>query len=397
VNQAKNILSIQAIRGIAAALVVFAHAQIIPSYIQKIIGKNFGAFGVDIFFVISGFIMVYISKNNFGQKGAAQPFILHRLIRIMPMYLLVTLIVFLIIIPSGLYLNGSIDDDYLRFLEATKEGSYLLSNLLLIPYFYLTDKSLPPITGVTWTLIYEMFFYYIFCFLLMTPRKVYLQIACIIFSALTLSAYAIEHFHLNGLAFCYINFYGNDLILEFIFGCFIAEQYLAGKTLTINVSWSLLMLGILEILLSYRGLNSTNLSHFRSLYWGLPSALIVFSLLSLEKEGAIKIPRFLTGWGDASYSTYLTHYTISLVIINAAFKKITNHFPAIFDSLIINTLIVCMICILCIKVGQLSFKYIEKPMTAFLKKHLLKPKRLSSGIAITEETTDDDAAQRRAL
>ena len=82
--------SIQALRGIAALLVVFCHSEqyvsgILVCHLNNYL-KNFGSFGVDIFFVINGFIMVYINQANFGLKKSIYPFLLKRFIRIFPSY-----------------------------------------------------------------------------------------------------------------------------------------------------------------------------------------------------------------------------------------------------------------------------------------------------------------------
>ena len=85
-----ELISIQFLRGLAAFLVMFAHAQ--SETVQKFGAEAYrqidlpGGFGVDIFFVISGFIMVYASQGLFGQPGAAAEFMKRRVIRIVPLY-----------------------------------------------------------------------------------------------------------------------------------------------------------------------------------------------------------------------------------------------------------------------------------------------------------------------
>src|SRR5258705_5378402 len=79
-------VSIQALRAIAAILVLLGHASV--ALREKVAAFPFfpaGPFGVDIFFVISGFVMVYSSERLFGQPGASMYFFARRLARIVPL------------------------------------------------------------------------------------------------------------------------------------------------------------------------------------------------------------------------------------------------------------------------------------------------------------------------
>jgi len=75
--------SVQILRGVAAFGVLFYHAT---RWIGPLPGIEIGAAGVDLFFVISGFIMVYASEPMFGQRGATRHFLVRRIIRIVPLY-----------------------------------------------------------------------------------------------------------------------------------------------------------------------------------------------------------------------------------------------------------------------------------------------------------------------
>ena len=190
----RKILSIQALRGIAAILVVFCHSEQFISefstvHLKIYLGQCFGQFGVDIFFVISGFIMVYISHNNFGDRRVILPFLMRRFTRIFPIYWLMTLIVVLLIIPSGLY-SYALPESQLAVVDAIKSTSYLFKSFLLIP---INDTSfnppvVGPVIGVAWTLVYEMFFYYVFSLVLLCNRKYYLPVLIGIFSVWAISS-----------------------------------------------------------------------------------------------------------------------------------------------------------------------------------------------------------------
>src|SRR3989338_4844300 len=180
----ERLLSIQALRGVAAVLVVFCHStqyvsNFLPVHMERYFGYCFGQFGVDIFFVISGFIMAYVCRNKFQQKKAVRSFILKRAIRIFPMYWITLFFVLLIIIPSGLYTHAMLEKQQ-TVVHAVKGVRYLIENFFLIPP-NAWSSGVSPIVAVSWTLFFEMFFYYTFGCLLVFNRKIYLPALCFIF------------------------------------------------------------------------------------------------------------------------------------------------------------------------------------------------------------------------
>jgi len=364
-NSEKKILSIQALRGVAAVLVVFCHSMqyqsiFSPVHLERYLGYCFGGFGVDIFFVISGFIMVYISTEDFGQNKAMASFLLRRIIRIFPMYWIVALTVLFIIIPSGLYSQIMLEKQQI-VVSASHNLKYVIENLLLLPPFYVTKGIIPPIVAVAWTLFLEMFFYIIFGILLIFNRKIFLPTLCSIFVCLILLKFYFLNFNIVNIFSPYVNFYGEDIILEFLFGCFIAELYLADKLLSNNVAILLLVLSILAILSSYHRHLIPIKSLMKSIQYGIPSAFIVLAVLSLEINRKIKIPAFLTRLGNSSYSIYLTHLSIFLVIFISLFKQIEKYIYIPSD------LVVIALWVACVFLGCLVYEYIEKPITIWLR------------------------------
>lgn len=377
----KNILSIQALRGIAAVLVVFCHCEqyisaFLPTRLERYLGYCFGGFGVDIFFVISGFIMVYISQNNFAKQKAVSTFIIRRITRIFPIYWLTTLVALFVIIPSGLFAYAMpVKQQYV--IEALRHSDYVLKSFLLIPSVVFAS----PIVAVAWTLLYEMFFYYAFSIMLFFNKKLYLNVLFVVFITLVLLNHYFANLHLtNSLSF-YVTFYGNDIILEFIFGCFIAEQYLQGKMLTTNVAVPAVILSVLGLILSYHG-NFISLESIRAIKWGIPSVFLVFGLLSLEYNGILKVPTFLIRLGDSSYSIYLTHLSIFLILYISFIKWIHQYISISGDLAILTAWPVCVLG------GHLTFIYIERPLLKWCRK--LSPKTIST---FSHEKTDPLAAK----
>ena len=126
-----KITNIQVLRFIAAFSVMMVHLPLI----------GFGIWGVDIFFVISGFIMMYVTEKNHKN------FFLKRLIRIIPIYWILTFGVFSVAILKPDLLNNT-----------TADYEHLLKSLFFIP-FNKNETGHFPILFLGWTLNYEMIFY----------------------------------------------------------------------------------------------------------------------------------------------------------------------------------------------------------------------------------------------
>ncbi len=147
-----KIVNIQALRGLAVLLVIAVH---LAGYEEKfghgytILPKWFaiGGSGVDIFFVISGFVMVTITRGRFQQTGSIRRFIYHRLMRIYPAYWFYSLIML------AFFLMQQRQGDNSRMVDIT-------ASFLLLP------QNQWPLLVVGWTLIHEIYFYLVFSLLL---------------------------------------------------------------------------------------------------------------------------------------------------------------------------------------------------------------------------------------
>ncbi len=151
----EHLNSLQCLRAIAACAVVFHHGvwfftKNVPESCTfanpKLFGwiggiaKDVGAAGVDVFFVLSGFIMVYISRPYSDGNKTVLDFIVRRLIRIYPLYALVTL-----------YYAG-------HQTSVMYNPGALFRSLLFVPYEW--KPGVPePVLGIAWTLYYEVLFY----------------------------------------------------------------------------------------------------------------------------------------------------------------------------------------------------------------------------------------------
>lgn len=290
---------------------------------------DIGAAGVDIFFVISGFIMVYISNKK---ESNGLVFIKNRFSRVYPIYL-ITLIPFIIILLVAPHMVNS-----------NQAPPSIVKSLTLIPFFSGSYVNL-----VAWTLSFEFYFYIIFAVSLYLTKKVVVASSMIISAAF-----------LIGIAFD-IKFIKSALVFEFIIGMYMHELIYKKKIeATLPISALISLVGFALLLSTHK--MSMNGDGERLFYYGIPSAIIFLGFLlcanSVKKQTALA---FL---GDASYSIYLTHI-LSINAIYFLFKKangVSEHYWMMITSATLLSMIV----------GAFTYKFIEKPIIKLTKSLLVK-------------------------
>jgi peptidoglycan/LPS O-acetylase OafA/YrhL len=329
----KKLNNLQALRAFAALNVVLFHIIGTSSrygfsvdYLNVFDG--WGDNGVDIFFVLSGFIMVYIQKDK---PLSAARFFIDRFTRIAPLYWLMTVLLLAIT-----YIFPSIfRSDISNFQELSLSSIFFVSKLIL---------GKMPVLYDGWTLEYEMLFYFILTLGMLFQRKVitYLFVITVISSLIIfnlLDAVAYEFLFGILLGNLYVNFGHNKKLMAVSF--------------VIGLIWffSTLLLIRMDCVIFTQ----------RVVMYGLSSVLIIYGLLG---ETQIK-QGILTKLGDASYSIYLIQiFTIS------AFYKAINTTP-LFDSF--STDILAFLCIFLTVISGLTIHAsIEKPLTKLVRGFLLK-------------------------
>ncbi|PTQ73862.1 acyltransferase [Pseudomonas sp. GV071] len=277
------LISLQALRALAAWLVVGHHImQVFFDFkAESPLGQFFidkGAVGVDIFFIISGFV-IYLSTQ--GKDIAAGRFLLNRVLRIVPAYWLFSLLAALLIVYAQPVMPGQ-----------SFELQHFLLSLLFIPADNPAGYGLYPTLAVGWTLNYEMFFYLLFALGFSVPERYRLWL---IAGALFLvGTVATREDWVS-------DFYRNSIVYEFLFGIMLGMAYQRGW---IKPGRWLPVLVIALSLLTIYHLDSA----MRVLQWGVPSLLIVASCISLEDQ--FRGNRVLKSLGDCSYSVYLVHVLV---------------------------------------------------------------------------------------
>ena len=252
--------------------------------------------GVDVFFVISGFIMYFQAKDNFGMKGAPQTFMLRRLKRIVPLYWLFTSCMLLVIWQYGRYVVHS-DVSITQII-----GSYFFVPVR-DPY-----GTFFPVLIAGWTLNFEMLFYCIFAFALNFSRMVGITILSVLLICLASASEWVR-------GSSPLSFWCNTIVLEFLLGVLLCELYLKLGRWSIVTGLAVFSLGAsLMILLKAAGI-AEHYWLFRPIWMGLPAFILCAGLVFIkpsEKSGLAR--KVLVLGGDSSYALYLSHpFVIGLV------------------------------------------------------------------------------------
>jgi peptidoglycan/LPS O-acetylase OafA/YrhL len=298
----RTLVSIQLLRAAAAIGVLFDHANFVLEHqmgtVNAIPGATLGLAGVDLFFVISGFIMVYTSRLLFAQPGAQFTFLRKRIARIVPLYWSVTTVYILLA------------------LVAPRLGKSFPPDVVATSYLFIPwprpEGDMQPVIGQGWTLNYEMAFYLLFA-VAVTWRR---EAAVIGLSAAMTAAVALAALvPPSSLA---VQYWTDPIILEFILGMLIGVAWESGMRLGRLQMLVVAAIGV-AALLAFGPLSNTAIP-FRPLTWGLPSALIVAALALHEgaaqpKKTASFAARLCLTLGAASYAMYLLHVLVMRAIV----------------------------------------------------------------------------------
>jgi exopolysaccharide production protein ExoZ len=279
----QKLVGLQYLRAFAAISVLWFHAAVVTE-----LPVGFGTGGVDLFFVLSGFLMWVISDD----RTRPADFLIGRLQRIVPIYWIATILLF------GMALAGLTH-------RAQPDWAHFLTSLFFIPYIGPGREEIWPLLLVGWTLNYEMFFYVVFAAVLLMARRVQAWVATAVFIALVLLGMFWEPTTVA------MQFYTRPIILEFVAGIWLGVAWRRGLLPSVTVSATLCLVGLATFLAA--GFSSAGLP--RLIAFGVPSVLMILGVLGLEKAGRVPVWRVPEELGDASYSIYIWHNLIIAVLL----------------------------------------------------------------------------------
>lgn len=353
---------LQALRGIAASMVVLVHSR---SVLQ---GIHLGgtavdhalfpmAMGVDLFFILSGFLMVWTTRDFDGSKAYAWGFLAKRFARIWPLFAVVTLA------------GAVVDHGFDSFRDVPVLLPYL-EGLAFIPH----DPAASPIyfhmaVGVAWTLCFEWYFYLVFAACMLFGRRRYTAMAG--WFALSLIAIPLLRggYHLGVASQSlvtwsrYANLAINPIVWDFVFGMLAGGLYGADVVIRRNVVIYVAVGSLLAVMLAawHRwGL----VDFFGPQGWGAPLAILFVGIVLRAKNGDIALPKWLVGMGGISYSLYLVHvYVFELV------QRMIVRVPIAHASSGIVLFVVRPV--LAVACAWVVFRCIEAPLSAWVRRRLL--------------------------
>lgn len=320
----KTLHGIQYLRALAALAVVLFHAA-------ERSGGHFriGAAGVDVFFVISGFIMWTMSERR---PVTPLRFLVDRLQRIAPSYWIVTAIM----------IGGALAG---LFPNMQLTAGHIAGSLLFIPVRSPSNGEIWPVLVQGWTLNFEMFFYVLFAASLFLPQRLRLAGMIGVFAAFVVVG-AIFNPQSSLLAT-----YTRPIILEFVAGAVLGQLWLKG---TVPGA----ILGLVLVIASLSGFAAIEILglEFNEITCGPLAIALVLGMVSIERGGKLpEIPLF-TYLGNSSYSIYLWHtLAISVVAKLVASTPIPSDVAA-FIGAIAGTLL-----------GIFAYELVEKPLRNLLR------------------------------
>ncbi len=295
---------------------------------------SFGASGVHIFFVISGFIIVWTNHNRFGRASNISAFLKRRFVRIFPIYWALAAINIILL-------------DMFANINLHTVGE-VIGGAMLLP------GHSSKLIFVGWTLSFELFFYGVFAFFLMMRQATALIAFSVLFTGLAGVVVSIEN--------PFLDIATNSLLLEFVMGAWIAVVARSAESIPNWVPRLLLGAGGL-------GLIATAIAGHDALptviSFGVPSALMVAGLVFSERQSTPKkFLKRLNPLGDSSYSLYLAHAVLVPPITIAAGRVLKFN-----DSL--GLALVLALIAACIFVSHGVYLWVERPLIRFTRRFIV--------------------------
>ena len=284
-----------------------------------------GAAGVDVFFVVSGFIIWTVGSSEEASPGV---FFWRRLTRVAPAYWFATGVVIALVLLWPTLLR-----------QVMLSPSHIALSLAFVQH--IDPRGLPfPVLPPGWSLDYEAVFYALFTLVLFAPAPLRFRLllsalgVVIVFGVLDPPAYYLG---------------ANMMLLQFGAGAWLARRRELGARIPPDIGAALAAIGF--VLLAAQGLTGLRSDLWRPLLWGVPAAMIVAGAVALEPQRSIRPPWSLLRLGDASYAIYLCHFVTVAVAARLVGVAPTWRFVPVAVALSLIT-------------GLVFHRWVEKPLIA---------------------------------
>jgi peptidoglycan/LPS O-acetylase OafA/YrhL len=350
----KRLITIQALRGLGALAVLAAHIMFLEqnqaqgaTLLPNIEPACQAA--IDLFFVISGFVLVGAGHRASERRGAAVRLLGQRLARVYPVFW----------IYSGLLVIGYlVVPGWMPGWWQNYRGS-LSAAFLLLP-----QKHATSLLGVEWTLIHEVYFYWVLAAICLAGAKHYHRL---------LGAWALCVFGwhlLRGLVPLnnpFVDLAFNRYTITFLLGCLAGWTY-EKRPGAIGPRVFLCGVGLLAVasLLYCSGVMGTPYGWPRVLLYSVPCALIVSGAAVAEERLARWVPNWLCLLGDASYSIYLTHVPVCLIVCRL--WPLTRA-----QGYLAHGLAILSMALAALAFGLLGYRLVEAPLMTLTHRRKVRP------------------------
>lgn len=348
------LVHVQILRAVAAGLVLFAHAQHEVSGLAERTGQAFApsallpwVAGVDIFFAISGFIIVHAAAPHAAGPNGRARFIAHRVARVAPLYWLVSALY----LAAALALPGSVN-------TGPPDPGWVAASFLFWPAAR-ADGALQPLYGLGWTLNCEMAFYALFAVAIGWGRRAGVAWLLAALGTIVLAGAVFEPKSAP------LAFWSRPVMLEFGLGALIALARGEGVGLSRPVRIALALAG-LALLGANADPDAFPQDALRPLLIGVPAAMLVAAAaLGSPRPAARPSPRLapLVLVGDASYALYLIHPFVlrglGAVLVRTGLFPVLGPWPALALMLGVSAAVAVVV-----------HRLVERPMTRFARARL---------------------------
>jgi peptidoglycan/LPS O-acetylase OafA/YrhL len=345
--------NLQALRGVACLMVVLFH---LGNY-EKLFGVRtplfreiqwFGFAGVDLFFVLSGFLIASANRKYLGRPAAVPGFLFRRFWRIYPMYW----VALAVAVAQFRLMNGN--------------DPVVGTQPFWGPWFVLAPASTLNVFVVqSWTLVYEVMFYLAFAAVILLPPRLAAAAVHAWLAALCVALLGPEQ---NGLIGSHVL---SPFVFEFLGGCLVAR--LAGRgpcrggrtALVLGLGYAVAAMLLVHAHAGAPWDVAMYSPRTRVLVFGPAAVLIVYGLVASEGRWPRRVPRWLLRAGEASYSLYLLHGTVLLMGLYFGFFVPHSRLPHLLW--LTGTFAGCL------AVGLLANRFVEKPLLNLAKRKTAEP------------------------
>lgn len=344
--------SLQSLRAFAALVVTVSHiSKEIMSTLPTAPFQTMlsGVFGVDLFFVISGFIMIFITQGANAREKNPLEFMAKRIVRVVPVYW----IYMTAFVVAAIALSGIVNHNDMSL-------GHILASYAFMPHPRPGDGTIEPVFVLGWTLNYEMYFYLVFAAIMFLPRRMILPALVIYFLTTVGIGFAIPK------TIAPIWYWTRSNVLEFLLGVVIAYMFLARVRLPVWAGVLMIVLGLVAwqwiyeiIRLDLRpDMQYAPPPEYRGILYGVPAALIVAGVLLANGISRFVVSgpvgRLFILIGDASFSLYLCHmFVVRIVSLIFTTERLGAFYsPVYFTVALIG----------CIIASILSYRWLERPI-----------------------------------